>query len=321
MSSIFLRICVEQHALETFLKPFFSPLDLCILRMTCKTLQTLLPNPEMKYDDSPLICVIHAAIYRHHFGLVLWLHDHHFLCSIPDKSNSMELSRALAHIVTNSDDKLAQVFLIERMHMSLSNFIACMAVHQGNLQLLKDCHHVGILRPHPSLLDVMVIKAAELGHIHILIWLKDVYDFKLTEDIIYNACSGGFVETVKWLRANGCPWGSNCVVTAASKGHLEVMKYLYDSRRIRDSRCILIASTHGQLSIVRWFWNHNYSIVDWHECLLRAVRSRRVELTKWFLSNNVIFIWNAYENYIQLMNTYSDREAVQQWFRDNHIDV
>ena len=41
------------------------------------------------------------------------------------------------------------------------------------------------------------------------------------------AAARGDVEVLKWLRAEGCPWGETVCANAADGGHLEVLKWLW----------------------------------------------------------------------------------------------
>jgi hypothetical protein len=41
------------------------------------------------------------------------------------------------------------------------------------------------------------------------------------------AAEGGHLETLKWARANGCPWGVDTCAGAAKNGHLDILQYLW----------------------------------------------------------------------------------------------
>ena len=53
------------------------------------------------------------------------------------------------------------------------------------------------------------------GHVSMLrVWL------------FWNAIEGGHMETVRWLKSEGCPWNVWACITAAEGGHLEILKWL-----------------------------------------------------------------------------------------------
>jgi hypothetical protein len=49
--------------------------------------------------------------------------------------------------------------------------------------------------------------------------------FVLTADVIAEAAIVGELETIKWLRENGCPWDNRTVVNAIYYGHFDLYHY------------------------------------------------------------------------------------------------
>jgi hypothetical protein len=43
-----------------------------------------------------------------------------------------------------------------------------------------------------------------------------------------NAALGGHLEVLKYLHENGCPWNEDACTNAASGGHVNIMKYLLE---------------------------------------------------------------------------------------------
>jgi len=39
------------------------------------------------------------------------------------------------------------------------------------------------------------------------------------------ACKRGYLNTLKWARANGCPWSTDTCEIAASAGHLHILQW------------------------------------------------------------------------------------------------
>ena len=68
------------------------------------------------------------------------------------------------------------------------------------------------------------------------------------------AAFGGHLELVKWLRANGCPWGVRTSAYAARGGQLEVLQWM----RAQDPPCpwnfkvCSSAARNGHLEVLRW---------------------------------------------------------------------
>lgn len=60
MESLFLKCCIKYKLLTTCFKEILEPCDLCILRSTCKTLNSILPKNNRKGKSLPDILVKHG---------------------------------------------------------------------------------------------------------------------------------------------------------------------------------------------------------------------------------------------------------------------
>ena len=60
-------------------------------------------------------------------------------------------------------------------------------------------------------------------------WLKTHKGFKLNQQVFSEACEGGHLEILKWLRSEGCPWDEATTSNAAWRGHLDVLKWAIDN--------------------------------------------------------------------------------------------
>lgn len=111
----------------------------------------------------------------------------------------------------------------------------------------------------------MVRHAAASGHVHVLKWIKECEDQRVTNLWIdYNfspldeAAKSGHLNTVKWLHYNvrGCDAG-RAMSWAASNGHLEVVKWLhYNGDDLCVNYAMDFAAANGRLDVLQWL-HHN----------------------------------------------------------------
>ena len=66
--------------------------------------------------------------------------------------------------------------------------------------------------------------AAYGGHLETLKWLRE-NGCRWNEWTCAYAAKGGHLELLKWARANDCPWDESTCANAAEGGHLEVLKW------------------------------------------------------------------------------------------------
>jgi len=95
------------------------------------------------------------------------------------------------------------------------------------------------------------------------------------KDTCYYAARGGHIDVLQWARANGCEWGDDTCRGAAEGGHLEVLQWLRENGCPWDERTCENAARHGQLEVLQWArangcpWDHDVRyyarghILDW----------------------------------------------------------
>ena len=90
-------------------------------------------------------------------------------------------------------------------------------------------------------------------------WLNTLKGFELDstisvydEGIFSTACKGGHLETVKWLRSQGCSLDADECSGAAEGGHLEILKWLRSEGCPWDERACTSAAIHGHLDVLQW---------------------------------------------------------------------
>jgi hypothetical protein len=63
----------------------------------------------------------------------------------------------------------------------------------------------------------------------------------------------GYLNVVKWLRANGCDWDADTCEYAAKGGYLDVLKWARDNGcRWCNQTCVAAAAERGQLDVLNW---------------------------------------------------------------------
>ena len=60
------------------------------------------------------------------------------------------------------------------------------------------------------------------------------------------------METLKWLRSEGCPWDEEACAWAAEHGHLEVVKWLRSEGCPWNEEACKYAARAGYLDVLRW---------------------------------------------------------------------
>lgn len=66
------------------------------------------------------------------------------------------------------------------------------------------------------------------------------------------AARGGHLETLKWLRAHGCPWNIFTCLNAAEKGHLHILKWLREQAFPWPPEASYYAGSNGHLDVLKW---------------------------------------------------------------------
>ena len=73
------------------------------------------------------------------------------------------------------------------------------------------------------------------------------------------ACEGaaekGQLETLKWLKREGCPWADVAVTVAAEFGRIEILEWLRSEGEVFDEEACAWAAASGQLETLEWLRN------------------------------------------------------------------
>ncbi|CAM9795084.1 unnamed protein product, partial [Phaeothamnion confervicola] len=88
-------------------------------------------------------------------------------------------------------------------------------------------------------------------------------------DLCGAAASHGRIKTLRWARANGCPWGDTCC-RAAAGGHTEVLEFARADGCPEDGpRICSAAAGAGRLETLLWLREESRQY-DWDEETTRA---------------------------------------------------
>ena len=90
-------------------------------------------------------------------------------------------------------------------------------------------------------------------------WLKTQKEYRLDqwlfcEDkwLFREACKGGHLERLKWLRGEGCTWDDGTSSWAAQSGHLEALKWLRSEGCPWNVYTCSSAAEGGHLEVLKW---------------------------------------------------------------------
>ena len=93
------------------------------------------------------------------------------------------------------------------------------------------------------------------------------------------AARKGRQESIKWLRANGCPWNETTCDGAALGGHLDVLKWLRANGCPWEWRTSLTAATQGTLDVLKWARANGCPWDDWSR------HGGHLDVLKWARAN------------------------------------
>lgn len=161
------------------------------------------------------------------------------------------------------------------------------AASNGHLEVLKWMNENGWCIVNSFTLTA----AGRSGQLEVLKWClaEGVQEYVDVGDLCDNAASGGHLDTLKWLRANGYRWCSTTCSYAAANGHLEVLKWLRAQQPACewDHTVCTYAAGNGNLDVLVWARENG---CEWNSrTLTEAVRKGRLEIVKWLLSNGCVY--------------------------------
>jgi hypothetical protein len=97
----------------------------------------------------------------------------------------------------------------------------------------------------------LCIYAARNGYLEVLKWAR-ANGCPWNEDTCAQAAWGGHLEVLQWARANGCPWNEDTCAYAARGGHLEVLQWARANGCTWDWRTCACAADEGHLDVLKW---------------------------------------------------------------------
>jgi hypothetical protein len=122
--------------------------------------------------------------------------------------------------------------------------------------------------------------AASGGHVPVLEWMHWVLWLAGT---CTSAAVGGQLETLKWARANYCPWDEETCAAAARHGHLDVLRWVRKQGCPWDATTTAAAPSGGHLRVLKWARAHNCPC---DATTRHAARDAgHVEVLRWALAN------------------------------------
>lgn len=140
--------------------------------------------------------------------------------------------------------------------VTLDETFCARAAAGGNLEMLKYLRSMGC--PWNT---YTCDAAAEKGHIHIIKWARQQMPQCTWTEGTCRRASNHQLETLKWLRANGCPWGVGCAYTAASVGDLETLQWIYDQQGPIDY-VFEYALESENVEVIKWIYLHGFGNID-----------------------------------------------------------
>jgi hypothetical protein len=99
------------------------------------------------------------------------------------------------------------------------------AANEGRVAVLRWLRANNVIEHSDVQRDRWALHAARYGNREMLAWLRDEGGgFQWSPKLCAAAAAGGRLATLKWLRANGCPWLKDTCGMAVGNGHLRVLR-------------------------------------------------------------------------------------------------
>ena len=159
---------------------------------------------------------------------------------------------------------------------------------------------------------------AEFWNVEVAKWAKErgcVSELDVHPDLCYKAASGGQLEMLQWLRANGAPWDGfrwnekTCAV-AAEGGHLEVLQWARANGAPWDYMTCAHAARGGHLAVLQWA-RANGAPWDESTCAY-AAEGGHLEVLQWARANGA-----PWDEMTCRLAAYGGHLEVLQWARAN----
>ena len=118
------------------------------------------------------------------------------------------------------------------------------------------------------------------------------------------AARNGRLESIKWLRANDCPWDEETCDRAAQGKHLDVVKWLRDNGCPWSARACGLVAMDGDLDMLKWL-RANDCPWDWTTGA-KAAKNGDMDTLKWAHANGcpwstMTCAFPAYEGHLDVL--------------------
>ena len=159
--------------------------------------------------------------------------------------------------------------------------------------------------------NILCDRAAEGGHLAILVWLCEK-GCPWSKWTCASAAVSGFLATLEWLRANGCPWDALTCAYAARRGHMDVVKWARAHGCPWNHSVCANAASNGHLALLQWARTNR---CPWNvrDCILGAAKNGHLHVIRWM--HAVGRSWTPKEEYGSHLNVVlGDQDAG--WSKD-----
>lgn len=163
------------------------------------------------------------------------------------KENGCKLDAGVTAAASASGKLELLVWLREEMKCAWNGRVTENAAREGHLEVLRWARENGCPCNKPA-----CHAAARAGRVDMLRLLREPpKPCSWDSETIIQAIVGGHLETVQWLKEQGCKWnGASIVNTAAKEGQIHILQWLLDNGDgvTVDTACI--AAEGGQLKVL-----------------------------------------------------------------------
>lgn len=168
----------------------------------------------------------------------------------------------------------------------------CVAVDGGNLDVIQllmtqniDCTVDNNYALH---------SACDNGFLHIVKYLIEICNVKITETAIDFAANNGHLNVVQYLYQNGSPITELSLARSSYNGHLSTLKYLVKSGGIPTTQVILMG-INGRHDDIIYYLLETSDDYDYNELLCVASFQGNLQLVKYLIEKkNVDISYNDY---------------------------
>ena len=168
--------------------------------------------------------------------------------------------------------------------------------------------------PDTTPLDVAVVE----GDVEAMKWLMQICDKMIdvtglewrNERLTWLAAKRGKIESLKCLRANGCPWDKRTCSGAAQGGHLEVLQWAHQNGCPWNELTCTEAAKGGHLEMLQWARENGCPWNEW-TCEAAAMGGHR-EMLQWLRQNG-----RPWDSSTCAFAAQGGHLEVVQWLREN----